>query len=128
MSINKIKYNTLYNQLAESIDFENSSPITLKLNQDVRFKVKDLDVGVKVEQFSHGSEIMFQREMTNIMLFINHFPSTERILYEYIYLYIKKYKQCELTLAQLCLKKIQPNYADKLLNEPVSTYIKWLLL
>lgn len=61
MSINKIKYNTLYNQLAESIDFENSTPITLKLDQDVRFKVKDLDVGVKVERFSYVSKIMFQR-------------------------------------------------------------------
>jgi hypothetical protein len=61
VSINKIKYNTLYNQLAESIDFEKSTPITLKLDQDVRFKVKDLDVGVKVERFGHVGEIMFQR-------------------------------------------------------------------
>jgi hypothetical protein len=61
MSINKIKYNTLYNQLAESIDFEKSTPIALKLNQDVRFKVKDLDVGVKIEKFDHDGKIMFQR-------------------------------------------------------------------
>jgi len=61
MSINKIKYNTLYNQLEESIDFEKSIPITLKLNQDVRFKVKDLDVGVKIEKFDHDGKIMFQQ-------------------------------------------------------------------
>ena len=61
MSINKIKYNTLYNQLAESIDFEKSTPISLKLNQDVRFKVKDLDVGVKIEKFDYDGKIMFQQ-------------------------------------------------------------------
>ena len=77
---------------------------------------------------NNSCEIMFQREMTNIMFFINHFPLTKQILYEYIYLYIKKYKHREITLAQLCQKKIHPNYADKLFNESVSTYIKWLLL
>jgi hypothetical protein len=61
VSINKIKYNTLYNQLAESIDFEKSTPISLKLNQDVRFKVKDLDVGVKIEKFDYDGKIMFQQ-------------------------------------------------------------------
>jgi hypothetical protein len=85
-------------------------------------------INISMELCRHNScEIIFQREMTNIMFFINHFPSTKQILYEYIYLYIKKYKQCELTLAQLCQKKIQPNYPDKLLNESVKMYIKWLL-
>ena len=73
-------------------------------------------------------EMIFRREMTNIIVFINHFPSTKQILYEYIYSYIKKYKQNDLTLEQICQKKIHPNYANKLLNEPANTYIKWLLL
>jgi len=97
----------------------------LKTEYDAFIPTKLINISMELCR-NNTCEIMFQREMTNIMLFINHFPSTERILYEYIYLYIKKYKQCDLTLPQLCLKKIQPNYVDKL-NESANTYIKWLL-
>jgi hypothetical protein len=72
-------------------------------------------------------EIIFRREITSIMIFINHFSSTKHSWYEYIYLYIKKYKQSNLTLERVFQKKIHPTYADKLLNEPANTYIKWLL-
>lgn len=76
---------------------------------------------------NNSCEMIFRREMMNIMVFINHFPSTKQILYEYIYSYIKKYKKSDLTLERVFQKKIHPTYANKLLNEPANTYIKWLL-
>jgi hypothetical protein len=87
---------------------------------------------------NNTTEATFKQELLNILLFINHFPagtgtststSTERAnRYDYIHLYVKKYKHRELTLAELCQKKAHPSYADKLKNETPNNYIKWLFL
>jgi hypothetical protein len=73
-----------------------------------------------------GDETLFTQELNNVLLFIQHFPLGKNY-YDAIYLYLKKYKHRTLTLADLCQKKIQPNYSAKL-NEPAANYIKWLLL
>ena len=83
---------------------------------------------------NNTTEATFKQELLNVLLFINHFPaaagtSTERAnRYDYIHLYVKKYKHRELTLAELCQKKAHPSYADKLKNETPNNYIKWLFL
>ena len=82
---------------------------------------------------NNSDEIAFRNELANVMLFINHFPSLiekelyESILYNSIYLYIKKYRKYELTLKKICKKKAEPNYDNKLINENATNYIKWLL-
>ena len=78
-------------------------------------------------------EIIFRREMTNVMLFINHFSDTNESItprkkYDYIYLYIKKYKHFNLTIERLYQKKIQLDYDDKLNKSNTNNYIKWLVL
>ncbi len=80
---------------------------------------------------NNSDESLFRREMTSVMLFINHFPHEDKILnsamvFEHIYFYIKKYKYKILSLEQLCNKKIQPDYADKLKGDSYN-FIKWLL-
>ena len=81
---------------------------------------------------NNTTEATFKQELLNVLLFINHFPaytSTEQAnRYDYIHLYVKKYKHRELTLAELCQKKAHPSYADKLKNETPNNYIKWLFL
>jgi hypothetical protein len=74
---------------------------------------------------TNSDEDVFRREMHQLDAFINHFPSKTN-LYEYIYIYLKMYKSANLTLAQLCQKKIVPNYAAKLQKETPANYIKWL--
>ena len=79
---------------------------------------------------NNSDETLFRREMTSVMLFINHFPHQEKMfnsamVFEHIYFYIKKYKYRIVTLEQLCNKKIQPDYADKLKGDSYN-FIKWL--
>ena len=80
---------------------------------------------------NNSDESLFCREMTSVMLFINHFPHQEKmfnsaVVFEHIYFYIKKYKYKIVTLEQLCNKKIQPDYAIKLKGDSYN-FIKWLL-
>jgi len=63
----------------------------------------------------------FKRDIENAMDFINHFPPDQPRLYDYILLYLKKYKGYPIPL----LKKIHPEYWSKLHNESINNYIKW---
>jgi hypothetical protein len=73
------------------------------------------------------SKVVSHREMTNVLLFINHFPSMATMdFYEHISLYIKKYRHLDINLAVLFYKKAQPEYEDKLIKETPNNYIKWL--
>jgi len=84
-------------------------------------------INIAIEICRHNQdETLFQRELDCLELFFKHFPvNTPK--YEYIYLYVKKYKNSELTLESLCRKKADPLYADKWKSESPQNYIKWLL-
>jgi len=73
MSVRDLKYQTLYNTLKESIDFDKAQSFPLTVNRDVRFKVEGLDVGVKIERFENGGESMFP---PNSILYKNFNPKT----------------------------------------------------
>jgi hypothetical protein len=73
MSTRAIKYTTLYNTLKESIDFENSPSLPLKLDQDTRFNVGGLDVGMKVERYPQDGDVLFKY---NSVLSNNFDPET----------------------------------------------------
>jgi hypothetical protein len=73
MSTRDIKYTTLYNTLKESINYENALSLPLKLNQDIRFDVEGLDVGMKIERFEEGGEVMFS---PNSILYNKFNPKT----------------------------------------------------
>ena len=73
-------------------------------------------------------------QLSNIIIFINHFPEHdkelykyERYLYDYIQLYVKKYKHIHLSIEQVYQKKITPEYLVRLHNDPIKKYIKWLI-
>ena len=70
---------------------------------------------------NNTTEETFRADLTNVMFFIHHFSTATAMntvpLHEYIQLYVKKYRHCELTVAELCQKKAHPSYADKLKNE-----------
>ena len=84
-------------------------------------------IEVAIELCRHNQdEMIFQHELECLELFLNHFPSNAH-KYDYIYMYVKKYKKEELTLNRLCLKKSHPLYADKWKTETPQNYIKWLL-
>lgn len=98
-----------------------------KSNYDPLIPGKLINISMEICR-NNNDEDQFRQEMTKIMFFINHFHSTTRILYDYFYLFVKKYKQCELTLEKLYFKKIQSNYFDKLVNDTPANYIKWLMV
>jgi hypothetical protein len=75
---------------------------------------------------ANKDEMLFQRELESLELFLNHFPPNTH-KYEYIYMYIKKYKKTVLTLESVCQKKAHPLYTDKLKTETPQNYIKWLI-
>ena len=81
---------------------------------------------------NNTDEKIFSVELSSLLLYLIHIQTDYALyeptfmLYDYIYLYIKKYKHSRLTLEGLCKKKIHPDYADKL-QEPVNNYIKWLV-
>lgn len=89
-------------------------------------------INIAVELCCNNSdEPLFKEALTSVMLFVNHFPTQEKmcnsaVICDHIYFYIKKFKQNTLSLERLCYKKIQPEYADKL-KENSSNFIKWLL-
>ena len=107
-------YRNILDSLLKSEDYNSFIPTKL------------INIALEICQNNHN-EISFRTELANIMFFVNHFPEHMKDEYEYIYLYLKKYKQQPLTLAWLCQKKSQPNYYNKLLNESAANYIKWLL-
>ena len=76
---------------------------------------------------NNDNEIYYDTKLSNIILFMNHFPEEKNNKYEYIYLYVKKYKPHNLTLMGLLLKKAHHSYYDKLYNNNIKFYIKWLL-
>lgn len=85
-------------------------------------------INIAIEICRHNQdETSFQRELDCLELFLKHFP-VNAPKYEYIYLYVKKYKNSELTLESLCRKKADPLYAYKWKTESPQNYIKWLLL
>ena len=74
-----------------------------------------------------SDETNYQHELNNVTLFINHFAGIKKeSLYDYIYLYIKKYKKIDITMETIFKKKIDNSYEDKL-KEPTNNYIKWLI-
>jgi hypothetical protein len=100
----------------------------LKIEYDSFIPTKLINLSAELCR-NNSDEYIFRQEIENIAAFITHFPLSKRIFYDYIYLFIKKYKQdgYKLSLAHLCLKKTHPSYASKLLNETPNAYIKWLL-
>jgi hypothetical protein len=107
-------YRNILDNLLQAEDYNSFIPTKL------------INIALEICQNNHN-EINFRSELANIMFFVNHFPERFKNSYIYIYLYLKKYKQQPLTLEWLCQKKSQPNYSNKLLNEPAANYIKWLL-
>lgn len=83
--------------------------------------------------YNNTDETIFQREISNVMLFINHFSDynnviTSEKMIDYIYLYIKKYKHHHLSLDGLCHKKTHIDYNEYIKKENMNYYIKWLSL
>jgi len=79
-------------------------------------------------------EERFTEQLSNIIMFINHFPdhTTEldkcnQYIYRYIQVYVKYYKHLPLTIEHIYQKKIRPDYYVRLHNEPIKKYIKWLI-
>jgi hypothetical protein len=79
-------------------------------------------------------EERFTEQLSNIIIFINHFPEhnkdlyqCEHYIYDYIELYIKKYKHIYLSINQVYQKKISSDYYTRLENDTIKKYIKWLI-
>jgi hypothetical protein len=101
--------------------------ILIQANYNPLIPSKLINIAIELCR-NNSDEILFREEMTSVMLFINHFPHEYKILnsamiFEHIYLYIKKFKYRIVTLEQLCNKRIQPDYALKIKED---SYIKWL--
>ena len=75
---------------------------------------------------SSSTEKEYHAELTSIIAFISHFPVGTKI-YDYAYLYVKKYKHIQITFYDLLMKRAQPVYQDKLNDKVINNYIKWLL-
>lgn len=69
----------------------------------------------------------FQRDLQNVIDFIHHFPSSKKNLYDYIFLFIKKYKEHPINLSKVLLKRMHSSYKERLNDENINNYIKWLL-
>lgn len=76
----------------------------------------------------YESEIEYKKELNNISLFINHIRLNKKIdIYEYIKLYIKKYKKCTLTDKSIIIKTANNDYNNILETLNINKYIKWLI-
>jgi len=105
------------------------SIIDLLIQEEYNALIPTKMINIAIELCRNNTdEYKFRKELKNIMVFINHFPSLSganvSTIYEHIHTYIKKYKHCDLKFERLCQKKIHPYYGDKLKD---SNYIKWLL-
>ena len=74
------------------------------------------------------NETEYKKELNNISLFINHLRLNKKIdIYEYIKLYIKKYKKCNLTDKSIIIKTANNDYNNILETLNINKYIKWLI-
>jgi hypothetical protein len=80
-------------------------------------------------------EDILTKQLSNIIIFMNHFPEydkdlyrCEHYLYDYIQVYVKKYKHIHLSIEQVYIKKASPDYYLRLHNDSIKKYIKWLVL
>jgi len=92
------------------------------------------NVDIEYHENKMNEDIM-DTQIKNIMIFINHFPQVNnnnfvynKHIYEYIRIYVKKYKHIKISLDGLYLKKINKNFENMLYNQSVTNYIKWLIL
>jgi hypothetical protein len=104
--------------------------ILIQAEYNVLMPKKLVNIAVELCR-ANSDETVFCRQLTRIMLFVNHFPHQEKIrnsamLGDHIFFYIKKAKAHPLTLECLCYKKTQAEYADKLKETPAN-FVKWLL-
>ena len=65
---------------------------------------------------------------------MNHFPEynnelyqSKYYLYDYIQVYVSKYKHINFCIEKVYQKKIKPEYSLKLHNSSIKQYIKWLI-
>ena len=137
-TIDKIKPNTqiLSPPLAEIIKnvdrsiliYTNMFEILIKEYNNYNNNIPENLMNVSIELCNrNNNEDDYYNKLKNVILFMNHFPEEKKYIFEYIYLYIKKYKTHDLTLIGLLYKKSHHSYDDKLFNTNVKLYIKWLL-
>jgi hypothetical protein len=70
----------------------------------------------------------YHAELVNVNFFIKHITSHMHIKsYDYIYLFLTKYKHCRLTPENLLGKKAHVEYNERLNQWPINKFIKWLV-
>lgn len=82
----------------------------------------------------NNHEERLTEQLSNIILFINHFTDDDKYLYKsehyifnYVQVYVKYYKHIPLTIENIYKKKIRSDYYLRLHNDPIKKYIKWLI-
>ena len=96
-------------------------------NYNDTIPIKLMNMAIEMCKSFNDKESDYNNKLLNIMLFMNHFPEKKYNKYEYIYSYIKKYKPHNLSLISLMLKKSHTSYYDKLMNDSIKNYIKWII-
>jgi hypothetical protein len=98
----------------------------IKNNTEYNSLISTQLINIAIELCRNNTdEKIVSTELSSMLLYLKHIHTADTT-YDYIYIYIKKYKHCTLTLEGLSQKKIHPDYADKL-QEPANNYIKWLV-
>lgn len=129
------KLTILYKDIFNYLIHDGFSSIIIVQLTNIAISICNFD-HLDIENYENKiNEDIMETQIVNIMLFINHFPEINRNkfvyykhIYEYIRLYVKKYKHINITLDRLYQKKLNKNYENMLYNQSVINYIKWLIL
>lgn len=96
-------------------------------NYNDTIPIKLMNMAIELCKTYNDNENDYNNKLLNIVLFMNHFPEEKNNKYEYIYLYIKNYKPHELSVISLMFKKSHTSYYEKLMNDSIKNYIKWII-
>lgn len=98
---------------------------------DFLMDFSDNDTNIETLTIKEG---ILTKQLSNIIIFMNHFPEydkdlyqCEHYIYDYIQVYVKKYKHIHLSIEKIYQKKISTDYYLKLHNNSIKKYIKWLV-
>jgi len=98
---------------------------------DFLMDFSDNDTNIETLTIKEG---ILTKQLSNIIIFMNHFPEydkdlyqCEHYIYEYIQVYVKKYKHIHLSIEQVYIKKASPDYYVRLNSDSIKKYIKWLV-
>jgi len=115
--INIDKLTDIYKSLFELVDFNELNELSVK-----ELNMKEISNTVVELSTNITSEIELNIILDSVILFMSHNKE-----YEYIKIYIKKYKHYPLTIPLLWEKKMKKEYESLFHADDADKYIKWLL-